>query len=350
MNPKCSVFGECGGCLHQDKSYADELALKEAYLKHLLISATELSEDVFQAIVPSPKEYHYRHRVDLKLMYLKRGDVLIGYTPVSGRGIVEVDCCPIALDAVSDFIPRLKEVATERIKVAAANSSGGRKHRYRQASLVVRTGDDSRVFWGGIGRKSLRMKEEDYLWTEINGRKIFYSLETFFQGNLSILPKLFDVIKGFDCWTGEETFYDLYGGVGLFSLALIDHFKKFVLIENCGPSVDLARYNKKVHSLDQLEVVEGPVEDHLAERLKNDPGSKIAMIDPPRAGLSDSACEMLAGIQGAEHLMYLSCNPEALARDLQVFMKNGWLVRKVVPFDFFPKTKHLETLVLLEKG
>ncbi|MFT5170091.1 MAG: tRNA/tmRNA/rRNA uracil-C5-methylase (TrmA/RlmC/RlmD family), partial [Candidatus Omnitrophota bacterium] len=299
-----------------------------------------LSGVIFDDVVPSPQPYNYRHRLDLKLKRTKEGVVFIGFTAKKGRGVIPIEDCPIGMQAVSDFIPQLKKEAIEALTP-----------KYRQANLVVRTGDDGRVFWGGIGKRSLRMNESDYLWTEIRERKIYYAMETFFQANLSILPLLFDAIDALNIFNKETTFYDLYGGVGFFGLGLIDSVRDVVHIENAKASVELARYNVKKHALENFQVIEGDVEEELPPILKAvGSGRKIAMIDPPRAGLSDQSRDFITNLSEFEYILYLSCNPEALARDLNDFIKKDWNVERIIPFDFFPKTKHLETLVIMHRG
>ncbi len=335
--PPCSVFGECGGCSYQDLPYEEELILKDNYLRELLQKKVSLADNLFEPIVSSPKDYHYRHRLDLKLVQTRTKEVFMGFSPFAKGRLIPVDSCPIAIKEVSDFLPTLKEQAKAKLS-----------DKYRQANLVIRTGDDHRVLWGGIGRRSLQLKEEDYLWTTIAGKKIFYSLDTFFQANLSILPKLFERLYQFDCWGSDVSFYDLYGGVGLFAIGLIEKVDQVFLIEECGASLKLARYNAQFHGFKNFQLVEGRVEDKLGDVIKEDHHSvKVAFIDPPRAGLSDTARALLTGKKEFNHLFYLSCNPEALGRDLNDFISKGWKVEKIIPFDFFPRTKHLETLVLL---
>lgn len=338
ITPVCSVFGHCGGCAYQDVTYEEELRRKERTLRDLLIQNCPIALDVLEPIVPSPVEYYYRHRLDLKLQRTKFSGILMGYTPLGGRGILEVDACPIGMRAVTDFLPHLKEQAIARLPP-----------KYRQASLVVRTGDDGRVFWGGIGRRSNQLSAEDYLWTDILGNRIYYSLDTFFQANLAILPELFRYIRGLDIWQAQPRFLDLYGGVGLFSIALNDLVSEVVLIENAGPSVKLARYNFQYHGMSETNIVEGDVAEDLAHYLDSEQ-EVVAMIDPPRAGLSDGARDLLSRAQHLSTLLYLSCHPESLMRDLRVFMERGWTLSRVIPFDFFPKTRHLETLVILHPG
>lgn len=338
--PLCPVFGECGGCLYQDIPYTSELAIKEEGLKKILSEGFVSREGVIEPIVASPQFYHYRNRLDLKIQRTKTKGVLIGFTPRSGRGIVPVQTCLIADEKISGFIPKLKEEAASKLTP-----------RYRQANLTVRTGDGPMVVWGGIGRRSCRLANADYLWTEIEGKKIFYSLDTFFQANLSILPEVFRRIRAFDFWNSQTIFYDLYGGVGLFGIGLADKVKKVILIEECPSSSELARHNVQYHQLENFEIIAGKVEDALASSLPADAGSeRVAFVDPPRAGLSERALALLTLAKEFSRILYLSCHPQALARDLKEFLQKGWRIERVIPFDFFPRTKHLETLVVLVNG
>lgn len=335
--PKCPIFGQCGGCFFQDIEYKDELALKDELLRSLLLKNLDIKDSVFLPVVASPNDYHYRHRLDLKLKKTLDKKIFIGFTPIEHRGVIPVEECSIAMKALSDFIPELKKQAIEKLP-----------EKYKLASLVVKASQDGRVFWGGIGKGSLKQNQEDYLYTTINTKKVHFSLETFFQANFSILPHLMDVIKGLDIWESNTQFYDLYGGVGLFSITLNDVVKDIFLIEENPASIRLAEYNKEYHQMSNLNIIEGTVEEHLPKLLSMDKDKNhVAMIDPPRAGLSVSVRDMLKETKDIKHLLYLSCNPQALVADLKNFMDSGWCLQKVIPFDFFPRTRHLETLVLL---
>lgn len=336
--PLCPVFAECGGCAYQDLPYPQELRLKEEHVKHLIRQHISVSEDCFEMIVASPKPYRYRNRIDLNLMRTHDQKILIGFTPKSGHGVVPVDDCPIADETIGGFIPVLKDRLTTNLPP-----------KYRRANIVVRTGDNGKVFWGGIGRRSCQLNPADYLWTEIEGKKIFYSLDTFFQANLSILPKLFQRIGAFDIWDTKPVLYDLCAGVGLFSIVLFDRLCKAVLLEESPLATKLARYNVSYHHLARSGITTGRMEDALPPLLaqESDTAPKVAVVDPPRAGLSPKALEILIHARAFHQLFYLSCNPAALARDLAGFVNAGWHIEKIMPFDFFPKTKHIETLAAL---
>ncbi len=339
--PLCPVFGVCGGCSYQNLTYTSELKVKGEALRKVLLSKISLDGVTVEPVAASPRHYHTRSRLDLTLTRGKDKSIEVGFMPPGSKKILSVESCAIAREEISDFIPELK-------KQAASILPGD----YRTANLVVKTRDDGRVFWGGIGRRSLEMKPQDYLWTELGGRKIYYSLDTFFQANLYILPVLMEKIESLVPESARGLFLDLYSGVGLFGVALADLFKKVMMIEECPASVQMAHYNRAAHGLSHVHVHEGRVEDVLPGVLsKLDAGIlPVAMIDPPRKGLSESAAATLAEARRLEQLFYLSCHPESLARDLEFLMVRGWKLERIMPFDFFPRTQHLETLALLRPG
>jgi len=219
VQPLCPVFKECGGCFYQNIAYSDELKIKERFLKDLFRKSFDFEDDIFAPIVPSPKPYHYRNRLDLKLKKTKTNDVFIGFSPMDRKGVIPIEACFIADEKISNFIPELKRQAIARLPA-----------KYKNANLTVRVGENGRVLWGGIGRRSCQLLEQDYFWIEVRGKRIFYSLDTFFQANNSIIPKLFDTIDRFPFWDSTTTFFDLYGGVGLFGIGLAEKVGKVVII------------------------------------------------------------------------------------------------------------------------
>lgn len=336
ITPQCAVYGQCGGCDYQHLSYADELIIKNQYVRTLFEEAFSLDPNFISSIVSSPEEYYYRHRLDFKFIKNRNDERLLGFTPAQKKGIIVVDTCHIAKKEIVDFIPKLKEESRNWPK------------EYRRANVVVRTGDDGRVLWGGVGKRSLRTDPKDYLWSEIHGRRIYYSMESFFQANLSILPKVFETLWSFPVWNKRVKFYDLYGGVGLFSLALFDRVKEVLLIEENIHAIKVAEHNKEYNQAANIQIVSGRVEDHLSKiNPENKEDLHVAMIDPPRAGLGKDVSKALSQATGLDCLFYLSCHPESLINDLKILTQSIWSIERVIPFDFFPRTKHIETLVFL---
>jgi len=335
-SPVCPLFTQCGGCQYQDIPYTRELEIKQDRLRALFAEQGEVPADALQKIVPSPRRLHYRSRLDMKFLKTRKQGVCMGFSPLGRYRVVEVRACPLAMQPISDFLPMLKQAA---IKILPP--------KYRNANLVVKTGDDGRVFWGGIGRRSLRMRPQDYLWTEINGRRVFYSLDTFFQANLSILPVLMDRIRGLGILNRETVFYDLYGGVGLFGLCLSDAVSKVVLVEENPHAVRLAEYNRAYHGLENFQIIIGRVEDVFPGLDLARQRPTVGLIDPPRKGLGPDRDRLAQILKPLNFLLYLSCQPQALAEDWNTLRRAGWQTLKIIPFDFFPCTQHLETLLVM---
>ncbi len=339
IKPACSLFGSCGGCKYQDIPYEEELALKGKALHELLDGVVEGNgPDIFDPVVPSPDVYYYRNRLDLTLRKSRDGEWRMGFMLENTHRLEDVAACPIARKEINDFLPKLREEAI-------AKAIGG---EYRNANLTVRVGEEGKVAWGGIGRRSLRMQPEDYFWVTLRGKKIFYSLDTFFQANLSILGRVVKLLEEAVSWKQGAVFLDLYSGVGLFGIALADLADEIVMIESGYDSVRLARHNIEHHQLKNARILEGRVEECLPETLAGLRERRcVALIDPPRTGLYPSVIETLNRAEGLSSLLYLSCSPESLARDLEKLAEGAWKIKRITPFDFFPRTRHLETLVCL---
>ena len=134
----------------------------------------------------------------------------------------------------------------------------------------------------------------------------------------------------------------------MFGLVFANRVREVIMIEESPASDKIARYNVSHHNMGNVRVLDGSVEKHLPVLAESFRGRKIALIDPPRKGLSPSVIECLKQTTSLPVLFYLSCSPESLARDLHDLTRDGdWKVESVHPFDFFPRTKHLETLVKL---
>ncbi|MBF0492942.1 MAG: class I SAM-dependent RNA methyltransferase [Deltaproteobacteria bacterium] len=335
----CPYFGTCGGCSYQHLPYAEELRFKEEELKALFLKEDfQITESTFLPILPSPKEYHYRHRLDISLRKDKRREYFFGFVSEAPKRILAIESCAIAMEQLSDFIPQLREAAIARLPA-----------NYKIASIVAKVSEEGKIYWGGIGRKSLVQKPEDYLFTEVEGQKIYFSLSTFFQANFSILSPLYKKLLELQNWNSETLFLDLYGGVGLFSILMARHIKEVWMIEEHPYSIGLAKYNQEQHQMKSWKIIEGRVEDLLENLLqKADLTNTVALVDPPRKGLHEQAANCLAQ-SSLKTLFYLSCHPVSLIRDLKILIQAGWQIDKIFPCDFFPKTHHLETLVKLER-
>jgi tRNA/tmRNA/rRNA uracil-C5-methylase (TrmA/RlmC/RlmD family) len=141
-------------------------------------------------------------------------------------------------------------------------------------------------------------------------------------------------------------FLDLYGGVGLFAISLGSSAKRTTLMELEGRSTTLAAYNKTANQLEHLDIVCGAVEETLPHLSLEPDENVLALIDPPRSGLKPNVIETLHEFR-PQRLAYLSCNPETQLRDLAHFRRLGWTIESITPYDFFPRSYHIESLAFL---
>lgn len=329
----CSLFGECGGCSYLDISYTDELDLKQRVLQDLF-DAHQLNHHV-EKTVPSPQELRYRNKITPQFKKLLSQEVVFGVAPFGRKDIIPFKECPIALPQISKNIP---EVYQELLKKDLS--------KYKRGCLTLRS-DGEKFAWGGVGKGSLKMDVDQYFVYHDQSTKVHYSLETFFQANSFILPTLFETLKTELNIDKQTHFYDLYGGVGLFSFTLGKQAGYTTLIELEGASTELAEYNKSFHNIENMSILCSAVEKLIPFPENPIPNLRqVAMIDPPRAGLKPEVIDYLYTCP-FETLAYLSCNPETQARDLVLFTKKGWRIKSITPFDFFPKSYHIESLAIL---
>lgn len=300
-----------------------------------LLDAEMLKSVEMEPICASPKPYHYRNRLDLSMFRNKERKISIGFKPEGRFKTLQIDSCAIAQESINKFLPTLMSEVTEKIPM-----------NYRIASLVLKTGDDERVRWGGMGKRSLRLDPKDYLWTIVDDKKIFYSLDSFFQANSSILADLAATLRRWYSWDStQDVLLDLYGGVGLFSILLSEQVLKAVLIEENIHATKVAEHNKAYLNLNHMEICCGRVEDHLLTVLEKNNGKRfVGIVDPPRKGLTEDAIHLISNIQQMNTFFYLSCNPESFSANTEKLGLRGWKMTKLRAFDFFPQTKHIEVL------
>lgn len=336
VQPLCPYFGPCGGCGYQDVSYEEELRIKERNLKELFKEKLVLPDADFLPVLPSSSPDFYRSRLDLTFRR-SRGALRLGFNSEGIGALIPIDACSIARPEINRFLPELKRLAAERMPA-----------EYQNANLVIKTDDSGKIRWGGIGRGSLKLEETDYLWTEIEGKRIHFSLESFFQANLAILPSLMPVLRSFLELDERTHFLDLYAGVGLFWGVLAPEAAATWAVEESGSSLRVAEFNRCYLRYSNVYLKAGRTEDILEEVLEESRGRRqAALVDPPRQGLTPAALEKFLKAKTLNPLVYISCNPEALVRDLIEFQNAGWKIDRIAPCDFFPRTRHLEVIARL---
>ena len=326
----CKYYQECGGCHYQHLSYPDQLTLKTQQVKDVIRRIYGSVDFPIYDTIPSDDPFYYRNDVKLT-RNSQRLNFRYGFIGTDHVSVVPVDECMIVSRKINQEIMSLPRDKSKHAKKLTIKSDLSENVSYWPGSSAV-------------------------LHSKINDKKVYYDGRIFFQANQNILEKIIRHILSMNIYSKEDScFFDLYGGVGVFSVALCDQFEKGILIEENRKAT---RYFEKAVKDNELEadsfkVYRNRVEDVFGwvfdkEHKKNN----VVFLDPPRMGLDEKLVfEISKRQEHIQHVLYLSCNPSTLARDLKRFESDAaWHVKGVWPFDMFPQTKHIECLAWLTKS
>lgn len=333
VEPTCPYFTRCGGCHYQHSAYATQLRLKREILAETLrrVGKIEFDADRIAAIGSEP--YGYRNRAQF---HFENGRV--GYREANSRKLVPIAECPISSPRINEIITVLNKMVRDR-----------RWPRFL-TSLEVFT-DERQVQWNVL-ETGKPVAKHFFEWLlaevpgtvlggleyEVNGDLFNVSGPAFFQVNRGLVDGLAAIAIG-DASGG--TAWDLYAGVGLFSLPLARRFEKVTAVESGrAAAADLERNARRARL--GIEVVQETTERFLAEAT-NSPD--FVLLDPPRAGLEKTVVARLLELHPKE-MVIVACDPATLARDLAVFT-GSYRIESVTMVDLFPQTYHIEAVVRL---
>ncbi|MEO6050267.1 MAG: class I SAM-dependent RNA methyltransferase [Pyrinomonadaceae bacterium] len=321
--PPCEYFGTCGGCDFQQMSYAAQLDAKVGLVRDCLhrIGKIEYEEDI--SIIPSPNEFGYRSRAR---WHLDREKKTIGYFRRDSHDVIDIHSCPILTPGLQSTLEYIREsmnwdaIWNDRAEMEAATGEEGRVSIY-SADMAEPTAELSFA---------------------VNGDTYEFSAETFFQANKFLIPELIEAAIGD---AGGDAAFDLYCGVGLFTLPMARRFAKVVGVEESSTAVEFAQKNIDNARLSNVKLVNKSVGKFLAENQKK--RLDLILIDPPRSGTEKQTIVAITKLKPAQ-ISYVSCEPSILARDLRILLDAGYSIEKITALDLFPQTHHVETLVRLK--
>ncbi len=351
----CPYFGSCGGCQLQHLDYETQVSQKNDILRETLSRIGRIANPPLQDPIRSDLEFGYRVRVQFKVKNQK-----VGFFRLGEKELVEIEECPLAHPRINALIPHLKEVA-QRIRelqeIHVFYSPKEDKFLVRfitpietDRSLLEKVKDDflpkDVVGVGDYSRLRLILTKRywigtEYLFVDAGGFTYRVSGDSFFQVNYSLWDRFIqEVVKG----VSFRKAVDLHCGVGFFTLPLAK-VGNFIEGSDSNPSaVNDATYNAKVNQVDNAVFVKADAYRHLKSR-----GGEVldlVLLDPPRSGLGDKERDLLLQNK-PERIIYVSCNPSTLARDLKVFLKGGYTLERVRLIDMFPQTYHIESVSVL---
>ncbi len=315
--PPCPHFERCGGCDLQHLEDHLQLELKTAAACETLerLGGVDLSQPP-QVISGSP--WAYRLRTQLQVRH-EGARAQVGYFERASREFVEVSRCPVLVGELEELLPTLSG------PLSAASLS----------RFDVAAGDGAAV----SGSPPVAGLPQGELHLTVAELRFAFDARCFFQVNRELLPELVSSAVG--DWGGESA-YDLYAGVGLFSLPLAQKYERVVAVEGDRVAARFARKNARENRLHNLEVLTQVVESWVGQLS---PGTARVIVDPPRAGLSRRVARTLAE-RRPQRLTYVSCHPAALARDLKR-LETSYEIESLTLIDLFPQTGHMEVIAQL---
>jgi 23S rRNA (uracil1939-C5)-methyltransferase len=360
VSPPCPYFGVCGGCQWQHIGAPFQAELKRGILVETLGRLGRLASLPPVSVIPAPSPYGYRIRVRLKAE-----EGRIGYHRERSNALVEIEQCLIAHPLVNRILAGLRDSVllsgfSGEAAITVSPDEGKGVLLLRSPALELRDLSPARSLLRRMpdlkglaiasGGKPVSFGEPFLhfsLRPEMEGKeaplRFRVSPESFIQINPEQNRALVRTVLDDGAVREGEKVFDLYAGIGNFSLPLAARGAVVFGIEESGGAVREARWNAEENGLGRCRFVRGKVEEVL--RSEQPEGTGLVVLDPPRAG-SREALEAIARLR-AGRMVYVSCDPATLARDLRFFTDRGFRIERLTLLDLFPQTYHMETVALL---
>lgn len=384
IDPLCGCFGKCGGCTYQNISYEKELEIKQKMVLELLDKAG-LKDFEFCGIKGSPSTTAYRNKMEfsfgdngaegLLCLGMRKRESNYEVVTADKCNIVHDDVCKI-LSAVLDFFRNSDEKFYHKVRhIGTLRHLLVRRGHFTGEILigVVTTSElkadlmllkdkllcldlDGKI--KGIRHiindgladvvkadKVVDIYGQDYFMEKLLGLDFKISTFSFFQTNSQGAEVLYSTVRDFAGKSDNQIIFDLYCGTGTITQLLSPNAKKVVGIEIVEEAVETAKVNAEINGITNCEFIAGDVLN-MVDQLDDKPD--LIILDPPREGINPKAIMKIINFN-ADRLVYVSCKASSLSKDLLVFEENGYKVEKIQCVDMFPRTYHVETVVLMSR-
>ncbi len=399
VKPRCMFAGACGGCQLQHTDYKEQLAFKERKVLDSLERIggfdREFLESKMEPIVGMEQPYGYRNKAQFPIGTNTDGEPVAGfYAGRSHRIVANTDCAlgvPVnktVLEAVLAYMKEFHAPAYDEssgrglmrhVFIRSGFHSGevmvclvvnGRKLpmekeltkrlcrisgvksillNVNQENTNVILGEETRVLWGdAVISDALYLRDTDWF-LRVGGKTMYQiSLKSFYQVNPLQTEKLYSLALAYAGLTGEETVWDLYCGIGTISLFLAGKAKRVYGIEAVPEAVADARKNAELNGISNVEFIVGKVEEVLAKQEAAMSHADVVVVDPPRKGCDKRCLETILAMK-PEKIIYVSCDPATLARDLRELCDGGYGIERMRAVDQFGQTVHTECVVWIQR-
>ncbi|SIT04100.1 23S rRNA (uracil(1939)-C(5))-methyltransferase RlmD [Alicyclobacillus vulcanalis] len=375
VEPRCPVFTRCGGCQVQHMAYEAQAAWKEARIRRMA-ARLGLEDGVVQPIEASRAPYRYRNQVQMPVRWNEAAErVEMGFFALGSHEMAVTETCLLVSAEMDDVLRRARWFLTSlgstaqfvhHVIVRQSRATGdlavvfavtdddprvkrsvGRFHapHVAQVSVTVQPRAHGPVWGDSIDV----MKGASHLEERLCDLRVRWSPRSFLQVQADMAERLYQHVVHAAQVRETDVVIDAYCGVGVMTLLLARRAARAVGIEEVDDAIADARVNAKLNNLQNAEFVVDRVERWLPRHVAQGNRADVLVFDPPRKGVDRAAIEAAAEAN-VDRLVYVSCNPATLERDLRLLMARGFCVTSIRPFDMFPQTSHVECVVAMKRG
>lgn len=385
--PFCRWYGRCGGCSLQHAVYPAQLTIKENLVADAMtrLGGFDVEKLPLNRCIPSSRQHHYRNKASFPAQGY--GDkVNLGFFSRGSHRLIPIDNCPLIEEPLEEIFVALRE-ALPRLSLKAYDE---RTHQGDLRHVIVRCGSTSgdgavllvlrkepstalfgelRAFarkmrsrfpafrsWAIniqpqrgnviIGSRTLPLSGDLFLEERLGDYVFRMDLTAFFQVNATQAEALYRyVVKSLDV-TSTGPILELFSGVGGLTAYIASSGRRVMAVESWQPSMRNLAYNMRANGMSNVTLYDGRAEDFFQEKTSGD--YDIVVLDPPRSGCAAGVLQGLTQLNPRQ-ILYVSCNPSTLARDLAKLCAFGYHLASLTPFDFFPQTAHVETVAVVER-
>ena len=338
VEPQCPYYMQCAGCQYQHIDYAHQLELKRSQIRDVFERIGKVSNPPIEPVVGSPRRYHYRNKI------VVHGPGKPGFWTMRGRSIIPIDQCPIAREEINQqlsVVSSQSAVVDKHLTIRC--NSAGQVWTFSEAPQAGMPVPPSTPSAGGASVPLAAVEET------ILGKTLRVPLGSFFQVNQGVIERALEHVRKIFSASGCQIVVDAYCGVGLFALMLGDLAKHVYGIEEDAKAIKAANENAERIGLKGYDFYPGKTERLLFYTLRQCRVDETCLIlDPPRSGCGKAVLKTLRE-QKPRNIIYVSCAPPMLARDIKELVKSGYKLERVTPFDMFPQTAHCEAVAELTR-
>jgi len=322
-NPPCKLFGICGGCSFQHVAYSYQIKLKEIVVMEQLkrIGGFENPEDFTNLTLKAENPYNYRNRADFSI----NRQNLLGFKIRGTHKFLHVEYCHIMHDKINKMLSLLQ----------------GKKPKRKSHNITIRYGINTGTWLIQPEMDTVEIETGQKFYHErLLGKDFIISAPSFFQVNTYQAEKLIQTVLNY-ITQEDKTVIDAYAGVGTFTVFLAQKAEKVIAIEESRSAYKDAQINIK--NFDNITYLCKKTEEALFESKIN---GDVIVIDPPRVGCMKEVLQAIAE-KKIKKVIYVSCEPSTLARDLKYLKEMGYKLKEIQPVDMFPQTYHIENVALM---